>query len=837
MENKVITYDGVKRMVWSILNILTSGGLSSNYNAIAFLLFLKGENITDKITWRFESDSSLSVREAIDQTISDFHYCIKGDIAEKLANIFSNEISNINKVTLHQIIELLAQIDNEVYQNYSSVIIDDIYLEIARLTGKRRETYIQPKEITKLIDSLIELPVDAHVYNPFAGLASYGVSFNHSYTYYGQELNQIIWALGIIRLIAHGVDFDNYLCEDSIHNWENGYSDYIAFSKEQNKKFDLVVSTPPFGVRLDPMTLNSNEINARTAEDFLMIKGPESINSDGKFVLVASSSVLTKGGNSLEIRKNLIENDLLEMVVTLPYGLFEATSITTSILIFNKKKKSPNFVKFVNGESFFIGDRLRKTLNIDKLLELINSNIESDFLRVVSNSLISETDFNFNPARYLYKEQFIPSGYKVFKLNEIITPIQINSRHNDISGRYIQISDLSSSPVDCEKTFSDIENQTLSLHSNKLTISALLISRIAAKLKPTFYRSINESPLHLNPNILAFSVDEKIVDISYLVNELYSDFVQNQLGVYATSGVIPQISSKQFLNLDVLVPSIQIQKEKVADARKKIILSKEQELFELRGRYEHQSFEEFASLKHALGKPIPGITTSLEYIFNYLQENEGKPIFLNSVVSNRRNITLNDKFSVALKGLDLIRTLLKKGDSGLILDQYPKVNIKIVQFIREFCESFDSEKFKINIYDENKTIDDIEILANNDLLRILLNDILSNANNHAFKDSNVEKNEVAIFLSILDNNFYLKIANNGNPFPSNFNHEKFIQKFKKSDKSEGAGIGGYDINRIAQYCNGKFQLITEGTIMEGYNSIYSFNFPLINAKEDEQYDV
>jgi hypothetical protein len=82
MENKVITYDGVKRMVWSILNILTSGGLSSNYNAIAFLLFLKGENITDKITWRFESDSSLSVREAIDQTISDFHY-FKRDIQDK----------------------------------------------------------------------------------------------------------------------------------------------------------------------------------------------------------------------------------------------------------------------------------------------------------------------------------------------------------------------------------------------------------------------------------------------------------------------------------------------------------------------------------------------------------------------------------------------------------------------------------------------------------------------------------------------------------------------------------------------------------------------------------
>jgi sensor histidine kinase YesM len=111
-----------------------------------------------------------------------------------------------------------------------------------------------------------------------------------------------------------------------------------------------------------------------------------------------------------------------------------------------------------------------------------------------------------------------------------------------------------------------------------------------------------------------------------------------------------------------------------------------------------------------------------------------------------------------------------------------------------------------------------------------LNDVLSNANNHAFSDFDLEKNKVDIFISVIENHLHLLIANNGTSFPENFDQSKFVQKYQKAGDNSGAGIGGYDINRITQYFNGTFTLITEP--IDGYNTVYQFIFTVLDLKEE-----
>lgn len=833
MGIKSTSYNSVKNTVWSILDLLKTTKHLDNYHVIPFFLFLKSENIADKILWRIESDRSFSIVDAIEHTISDFHNQIHGDIAKKLVGSFSRELSEMDKFILIEIFDMLNLIDNQIFQEYYAEIIDDVFNEIAKRTGKRGGNYLQPKEITQIIDSLIELPKDADIYNPFAGLVSFGVGFKSSVNYYGQEINQSIWALGIIRLLAHNGKIDNYYCEDSIINWKESLLVSSIFDKQghQTKKFDLVVSTPPFGMRIDPRMHFGPFKNAKNAEDFILSNGIESLNSNGKLVLVASTGVLNQSSSNNEIRKNLVENDLLEMVILLPNGLFDATTISTAILFFNKNKKAEGIVKFINGESFYIQEQFRKTLLVERLLETINSENESEFTINVPNAQIDRNGFNLNPNRYLIQELIVPAEYKAIELRELLIPIPRNSRNNDLKGKYIQIGDLANDPFDYETSFSEKEESELNKNATKLATDSLLVSRISLRLKPTFFRWNSKKPVYINPNIWAFTVSQDIIDIAYLVNELYSDFVQKQLVSFSSGGVISSINQNEFFKIKILVPSIQVQKELIAEARKKIIISKEQELKALKGKFEQQTFEEFASLKHALGKPIPGITTAIEYIFEYLQRNEGEIISLDSVVSGRRNVTLRDKFTVVFNSLKLIQTLLKKGDNGFVLEQYPLRSCKIVPLVKEFFNSYSTEKFSIKVYDENNIIEDIEILGNNDLITVLLNDILSNAYNHAFVDNDAEKNEVVIFLSIMSNNLHLIIANNGLPFPVNFDHGKFIQKYQKAGGTAGAGIGGYDINRIALYLNGTFRLITEP--LDGFSSFYQFTFPLLNAKADE----
>ena len=106
---------------------------------------------------------------------------------------------------------------------------------------------------------LADLKKDAKVFNPFAGLASFGVYLDQGQDYFGQELNQKTWALGALRLMAYEwPGSSKYVCDDSILHWPY-----------ESEKFDLILSSPPFGMRLGHH-YRDIEPSIRTIEQFLI---------------------------------------------------------------------------------------------------------------------------------------------------------------------------------------------------------------------------------------------------------------------------------------------------------------------------------------------------------------------------------------------------------------------------------------------------------------------------------------------------------------------------------------------------------------------------------------
>jgi type I restriction enzyme M protein len=80
-------------------------------------------------------------------------------------------------------------------------------------------------------------------------------------------------------------------------------------------------------------------------------------------------------------------------------------------------------------------------------------------------------------------------------------------------------------------------------------------------------------------------------------------------------------------------------------------------------------------------------------------------------------------------------------------------------------------------------------------------------------------------LSEIDNYLIVEVSNNGFPFPKNFDREKFITKYSTADVSNGSGLGGYDINRIATYFeNENWELILNTDPI--YPVIFRFSFPI-----------
>lgn len=812
----------VDAMSFKIFNLFdiyrVNSGLSIDESIPTVLLFvsLYKDGIVSPETmnrdFNFSGLHQRILESNINEDLEDAYLTVINELDDSLSKIFYH---SLDYLCFH-----LFQIERNLLIEYFPAIIDDVIYRIAKAQGRYTTEFNQPIELTCFINSLVELKSDAKIFNPFAGLASYGINISDYQTYIGQEINQRTWIVGFLRLMAYArLSNANYEIADSIKGWP------------EDSNFDLIVSTPPFGMRLNRYDLPYEFGQIRSVEEFLITKGLNSLSRKGQMIVVVPRGFLSSGlKSSLEVRKNLIRRDALEMVISLPTGIFSSTGIATAVLVISKNKTISGVVKFVNAEDCFTLQNSNKQLDSQFILSQITTGNDSNIVKTTQLLEIKDNDYNLNPNIYFKKEIVAPKGFEMRELKDILSNIKRITNHNDSIGRYIQISDLANDVFDYERSYTDTNVSTLKKNVVQLNKSALLVSKVSLNLKPTHFIKSTDEPIYLSLNIEAFEIKDKSVLMPYLIHELYDDYFQEQLNSFALGSSIASVSTKNLLSCKIRVPSLKKQDEIVDESRKQLILTKEKELKQLREKFEQQTYEEFASLKHALGKPIPGIATAIEYIYEYLQKNEGSPITLNDIVSNRRKTTLQDKFNVVNNGLKLIQTLLQKGDNGLVIENYPLQSYKIVGYIKDYCKSYSSDKFIINIYDTNDECNDIEISANKDLITILLNDVLSNANNHAFADFDLERNKVDIFIFVIENHLNLIIANNGTPFPENFDQSKFVQKYQKAGDNSGAGLGGYDINRITQYFNGTFNLITKP--MDGYNTIYQFIFTVLDLKEE-----
>ena len=122
--------------------------------------------------------------------------------------------------------------------------------------------------------------------------------------------------------------------------------------------------------------------------------------------VVVPHGVLFRGGQEGEIRKGILEDDLVEAVIGLPSGLFYGTGIPAALLIINKTKSvdRKGKVLFVNAELDYQEGKNQNLLrdeDIGKVVECFDSyNDIKRFSRVVPIEEIRENDHNLNIRRY-----------------------------------------------------------------------------------------------------------------------------------------------------------------------------------------------------------------------------------------------------------------------------------------------------------------------------------------------------------------------------------------------------------------------------------------------------
>ncbi len=236
--------------------------------------------------------------------------------------------------------------------------------EFSIAAGKRGGEFYTPKSIVSLIVEMLE-PFQGRVYDPCCGSGGFFVQSERfveehggrigQLSVYGQEANPTTWRLASMNMAIRGMDFDF------------GKEPASTYTRPQHPdlRADFIMANPPFnmkdwneGVKDDDVRWKYGVPPAGNANFAWMQHMIHHLAPNGSMaLLLANGSMSSNTNNEGEIRKALIEADLIECMVALPGQLFTNTQIPACIWFLTRNKGERNGSRNRKGETLFIDAR------------------------------------------------------------------------------------------------------------------------------------------------------------------------------------------------------------------------------------------------------------------------------------------------------------------------------------------------------------------------------------------------------------------------------------------------------------------------------------------------
>lgn len=231
--------------------------------------------------------------------------------------------------------------------------------------------------------------------------------------FYGQELKSFQYCLGLINMIFHNT-LDNYNVGIPIENQNaNVITEYFTGIGSKRGQLDIVVANPPYGTKdygIEYATQSkiSDERwkygvpKKQEGEYSFLMTIYDLLNKQGKSVIVMPLGTLFRDG-AKDVRKQLLTEDVVEGIVTLPGNMFLTTSIPVCLWILNKDKKEADKGKvfMVNASKDFekVGkfNDWKSETAIDTYL---SRNEITDYSGYVDFEKLEKNSFNLSVQRY-----------------------------------------------------------------------------------------------------------------------------------------------------------------------------------------------------------------------------------------------------------------------------------------------------------------------------------------------------------------------------------------------------------------------------------------------------
>ncbi len=360
------------------------------------------------------------IRENLFSYIQSFSPAVR-DIFERFD--FHTQVERLAKAgLLYQVCEKFSQIElhpNTVSNSQMGLVFEELIRKFAEISNETAGEHFTPREVIRLMVNLLFIEDDEMlskpgvvrtIYDPTAGTGGM-LSIAGEYleehnpqarlTMFGQELNDESYAICKADMLIKGQDVGNITPGNTLS--DDGHL---------HKKFDYMLSNPPFGVEWKKVEKEirkeheSQGFNGRFGPGLprvsdgsllfllhLVSKMRPAKDGGSRFGIVLNGSPLFTGGagsGESEIRRYVLENDLVEAIIGLPTDMFYNTGISTYVWILSNRKPTQRKGKIQLIDSSDFWQKMRKSLG-SKRKQMSDEHI-AEITRLFGDFLEAEKD-------------------------------------------------------------------------------------------------------------------------------------------------------------------------------------------------------------------------------------------------------------------------------------------------------------------------------------------------------------------------------------------------------------------------------------------------------------
>lgn len=345
--------------------------------------------------------------------------------------------SELDKRRLGDVVDLFTNI-KMIDQGNEKDILGRTYeyclAKFAEQEGKLAGEFYTPSCVVRTLVEILQ-PYHGRVYDPCCGSGGMFVQSakfieNHSgnindISVYGQDSNPTTWKLAQMNLAIRGIDADL-----GQYNADTFFNDC-----HPTLRADFIMANPPF---------NLSDWGADKLQDDVRWKYGIPPASNANFawlqhmiyhlapngrigMVLANGSLSSQSGGEGEIRKNIINADLVDCIIAMPAQLFYTTQIPVSLWFLSRNKKQKNKTLFIDARKMGTmvtrklrelsnGEKDEKDNDIKKLADTYKKYVDGTledvkgFCAVKDTKDIAEQDYILTPGRYVGIEEQADDG-------------------------------------------------------------------------------------------------------------------------------------------------------------------------------------------------------------------------------------------------------------------------------------------------------------------------------------------------------------------------------------------------------------------------------------------